>query len=151
MAYREVRIYFVTGDIDEEIRLSRELWEPFTEYMDNVMRGRFRSYSGNETKGVNIVNLILHKNKNDYDELSQIRKGGWIVLLNTYEYNIHFDYSKLIGSREEKLYILIEVFIEMASKSKLKQMEILCSHIRSSYGVVNMTKVIKSADMLTNR
>jgi hypothetical protein len=59
MAIREVRIYFGGLKRQEELALNHQLLLPFTFYMDSVMRGRFKEYSGPEMKGINIVNLLL--------------------------------------------------------------------------------------------
>ena len=57
MAFREVRIYFKASSNDVGHKYAPLA---FTFYMDAVMRGRFKAYSGPEVEGLNIVNLFLY-------------------------------------------------------------------------------------------
>ena len=74
MAIKDVRINFYLDDEEASRQINLEIGQPFTWYMEALMRGRFKQYSGNEVKGINIVNLNLIET-NRYKQMN-IRSGG---------------------------------------------------------------------------
>ena len=146
MAFREVRVYFYVQDETWKLSLNKELWSTFTFYMDVVMRGRFREYSGAEVKGVNIVNLYLYEESVLRESLdTNCSRPVWRAWLNMYEFHVLFDYSKLTGTTEEKLRLLINTFIKFGRKSKLPQMKRLIDHIIESRGKIDLKSVFDKA------
>ena len=142
MAIREVRIYFEGLKRQEQRSLTRELFGPFTFYMDAVMRGRFREYSGTEMKGVNIINLHLWDASNPL----AFRSSSWNTSLNVYEKHALLDFKKLVGTRAEKLLLLIDTFVTEALDSDKPQVKKLLAHIEESRGRISADAAIQSAD-----
>ena len=144
MAIREVRTYFEMSDREAVIALNREIGNAFTFYMDAVMKGRFKAYSGPEVKGANIVNLFLcepavsHKHS-----ASQI---VWHRMMNTYQRKVAFDFNQLRGTREERVGILIDVFAQHARDSLLPQMQTLVRHIHESKEKISIDEAIRRGD-----
>ena len=145
MALRQVRIYFRLANMKKEIALNKELWTVFTYYVDAVMRGRFRRYSGPEVKGVSLVNLTLFEkgllSRKRYAHM--YARGRWTTLLNDCGCDVEFDYSGLVGTIQEKNEILVDTFIKYASRSRLPQMKALVADIRSSRNSIDYTAIIK--------
>ena len=149
MAIKDVRINFYLDDEEASRQFNLEIGQPFTWYMEALLRGRFKQYSGNEVKGINIVNLNLIET-NRYKQMN-IRSGGqlkkeWIVLLNTYEFETDFDPAIFKGNRTDKLSKAIEVFLEYAKLSNLPQMEKIVEHLHNSIGIQSLQDAIKKAD-----
>ena len=155
MAFREIRFYISTGDREIDNLFAREIYQPFTWYMDALMRGRFKEYSGEEVKGINLVNLCLYtKSKiRDMEERSDgiIRFDEWLPLLNTLQLESEINLEEFSGSRIENVNRSFEIFIEHASKSDLPQMEKLVSHLKKSLGKQSVEKAIKKADDYLDR
>jgi hypothetical protein len=128
-----------------EIALNKELWTVFTFYMDAVMRGRFRRYSGPQVKGVSLVNLFLFEkgllSRQRYAHM--YARGRWTTLLNDCGCDVEFDYSGLVGTTREKNEILVDTFIKYASRSRLPQMKALVADIRSSRNHIDYTSILK--------
>jgi len=133
-------------DDAQKLSLNKELWSTFTFYIDAVMRGRFREYSGAEVKGVNIVNLYLYEEPVLMKSLNpNCRRPVWRRCRNTYEFPVIFDYSKLTGTTEEKLQLLVNTFIKFGGKSELPQMKRLVGHIRESRGKIDLKSIFDKA------
>ena len=146
MAIRDVRTYFYLRDERREFALNKELWVDFNFYMDAVMRGRFKAYSGREVEGVNIVNLKLFEPGYLQGHRRQTLNESWHRINNTYEHEAYFDFDLLLsGDHVERLRILVETFLSYAKASPLPQMQALTSHTRESIGQIDMTKVIGRA------
>jgi len=139
------RIYFRLASTKREIALNKELWTVFTFYMDAVMRGRFRRYCGPQVKGVSLVNLFLYEkgllSRQRYAHM--YGRGRWTTLLSDYGCDVEFDYSRLVGTTQEKNEILVDTFIKYASRSRLPQMKSLVADIRSSRNNIDYTSIIK--------
>lgn len=146
MAFREVRIYFEMPDKYLVIELQRGLAKPFTFYMDAVMRGRFKAYSGPEVKGINIVNLCLCELMTFQRHKMSSSETSWHPMMNTYQQKSVFDFQRLQGTREERVGILIDVFAQEAEKSLLPQMQMLVRHIKESKGKSSINDSIQRAD-----
>ena len=116
------------------------------------MRGRFKEYSGDEVKGINLVNLFLYTP----EKIKDMRERGfsentdkfdeWIPALNTLELESKVNLAEIEGSRTEKLSKAIEIFVSHASKSELPQMKRLVSHLQESFGMQSLQDAIDSAD-----
>ena len=150
MAIREVRFYIYTGDTEKDNILAKEVYQPFTWYMDTLMRGRFKEYSGEEMKGINLVNLCLYT-KNKIRDMgkrsgSNLRLNEWIPMLNTLQLESEIDLDEFIGTQAEKVYRAIEIFISFASKSDLPQMKKLVEHLIDSLGKQSIEEAIKKAN-----
>jgi hypothetical protein len=145
MAIREVRIHFELPCKQTVIEFNREFGNPFTFYMDAVMRGRFKSYSGPEVKGINIVNLFLYENTVAKAKESSI-KALWAPLMNTYVGNVIFDFQRLSGSRSLRIETLIDVFSREAAKSNLPQMQMLVRHVEETKGKISIEDAINRGD-----
>ena len=150
MAFKEVRIYISTGDRERDKRLALAITQPFTWYMDALMRGRFKEYSGSEVKGINLVNLRLYtKNKRkDMEEKAgcDLRFDEWLPMLNTLQLESEIDLDEFNGSRIENVSKAIEVFSLHARKSNLPQMKILLEHLKQSLGEQSIEDAIEKAD-----
>jgi hypothetical protein len=147
MAIREVRTYFVGFRRQEERSLNQQLGQPFSFYMDAVMRGRFKEYSGVEMKGINIVNLHLHNCQRSPD--SGPVHGDqvvWAEILNVYQKHIHFDFNLLVGTREEKISYLVDTFVLQAEDSPKPQMQKLIQHVKECKGLIDIKEVIQRAE-----
>jgi hypothetical protein len=132
------------SDKETVIALNRYLGNPFTFYMDAVMRGRFKAYSGPEVKGINIVNLFLCEGALPHEHAAF--EEVWSPLLNTYQRNVTFDFERLGGTREEQIGILIDVFTQHAEDSLLPQMQTLVRHIKESKGKTSIDGAIQRGD-----
>jgi hypothetical protein len=144
MALRSVRIYFRVKEKRREFKLNKELWLVFTLYMDAVMRGRFRNYTGPEVKGVAIANLNLVESHLQRDKSGPTWKA-WTAVLNTYQYDVEFDYSKLTGTTHDKINLLIDTFLKYAARSPLPQMKILVEDIQRSRATIDVGSIIERA------
>lgn len=144
MAFREVRTYFELSNREAVLALNREIGNAFTFYMDAVMRGRFKAYSGPETKGMNIVNLFLCEPA--VISRHAASQSGWQRMMNTYQRKVAFDFSQLRGTREERLLILIDIFVQHAKDSLLPQMQTLVRHIHESKGKTSIDEAIQRGD-----
>jgi len=149
MAYKEIRINFYSGDKETDFSLNREIGQPFTWYMDSLMRGRFKDYSGDEVKGVNIVNLNL--STKEHYKAKFARSGGslkkeWLVLLNTYQLETDFDMSIFQGNQEKNVSVAIDLFISHAKKSPVPQMKKVITHLQESIGKQSIQSTIEKAN-----
>lgn len=137
MALREVRIYISTGDRKLDNEISEEIYHPFTFYMDALMRGRFKEYSGEEVKGLSLVNLRLYTQEliKDAEERGL---GGciifdkWVPALNTLQMESRIDLKEFKGNQIEKISKAIDIFLAHAEKSDLPQMRKLVEHLKES-------------------
>ncbi|MGS2724730.1 hypothetical protein ACVBEJ_13390 [Porticoccus sp. GXU_MW_L64] len=149
MALREIRINFYSGDGEIQKSLTQEIGIPFTFYMDALMRGRFKEYSGPEVKGVNIVNLNLHTpdNYKEMKERSKVPlKNKWIKLLNTYEFDTEFNHGQFQGMQKDKIKSAFDLFISCAELSDLPQMSKLVGHLRESFGNQSIDDAVAKTD-----
>jgi hypothetical protein len=152
MALREIRVNFYSGEDGIGEVLTKEVALPFTWYMDSLMRGRFKEYSGSEVKGINIVNLNLSTDA--FYQVMQTRSGGkmqegWVNILNTYELDTAIDMSVFEGNQTDKILKVIEVFIVQARLSDLPQVKKLIQHLEASIGVQSIDDaIIKANDYL---
>jgi hypothetical protein len=150
MAFREIRFLVKTGNRETDNLITREIYQPFTWYMDALMRGRFKEYSGDEVKGISLVNLCLYpKTKiRDMKERSggNLRLDEWLPMLNTLQLESEIDLEIFKGSRVENITKSLQIFITHASKSDLPQMKTLVSHLKESLGKQSIEKAIKKAD-----
>lgn len=142
MAFREVRTYFRLSDEEALSALNRKS-NAFTFYMDAVMRGRFKMYSGPEVKGLNIVNLFLCDDGALGTTAAYYNKRGWHREMNMYQRKVIFDFSILRGTQEDLIEILIDVFTRYAEDSSLPQMQTLVRHIKESIGRISIPDVIE--------
>ena len=152
MALREVRLYVYTGDRELDNEISKDIYHPFTFYMDTLMRGRFKEYSGEEVKGINLVNLMLYTPA----KIQEIRSRGfgealerfdeWHPALNTLQLESFIELYEIQGNRTEKLSKAIDIFISYASKSDLPQMKKLVSHLEESVGKQSLEDAFLQAD-----
>ena len=114
------------------------------------MRGRFKEYSGDEVKGINLVNLMLYTPTKVKDmELrseGNLRFDEWIPMLNTLELESEIYPNLFSGNRVEKVQKAIDIFIHHASKSELPQMNKLVTHLRESIGKQSIEKAIEKGD-----
>ncbi len=141
MAIREARINFDGLKKQESSSIHTELWAPFTFYMDAVMRGRFKEYSGPEVKGINIVNLHLW----NADDTKQAFPPHWVDVGNVHQKVIAFDFRGLAGTPAEKLKTLIDLFIREAADSPKPQMQRLVRHIEESQARIPLDGVFERA------
>lgn len=148
MAFREIRIYFHSLVPGKAKELNLSIGGPFEWYMDGVMRGCFKEYSGNEVKGINIVNLCLYSP--DYVETMRVNSGhglqaGWLNLLNTYQYELELELDLFDGDQQESIIKSIESFIEHASLLDIPAMNTLVEHVKESLGVNSIEHAVARA------
>ncbi len=122
---------------------------PFEWYIDDVMRGRFHHYSGEEVSGINLVIFCLYSP--NYVEIMKSNSGKglkseWLNLLNTYQYELEYEPSRFNGTREENILQAIGLFIEYASILKVPAMTNLVEHVSESIGINSVSKAIAKAD-----
>ena len=150
MAFREVRFYISTGDREIDNHYAREIYQPFTWYMDALMRGRFKEYSGEEVKGINLVNLCLYTKPlvQDIKERSggNLKFDEWMPMLNTLQLESEIDLEIFNGNRIANVQKSFEIFIQHASKSDMPQMKKLVSHLQESLGNQSVENAIEKAD-----
>jgi len=155
VALREIRFHVSTGDRERDNLITREIYQPFTWYMDALMRGRFKEYSGEEVKGINLVNLCLYTKPKvrDMEERSggNLRFDEWLPMLNTLQLESEIDLEVFNGNRVENLIKSFEIFITHASKSDLPQMKTLVGHLKESLGKQSIEDAIKKADDYLDR
>lgn len=147
MAFREIRIIFHSEELGKSKELNLSIGAPFEWYMDGVMRGRFREYSGDEVQGISLVNFCLYSP----GYVAKMKSGSalkqeWLNLLNTYHYELEYDLSQFSGTREENIYQAIELFLKHAEELKVPAMENLVAHAKQSIGVQSLSKAIAKAD-----
>lgn len=146
MAFREVRIYFMKSRRDAVKRLNLDLGNPFTFYMDAIMRGHFKDYSGPDVRGLNIVNLFLYEPRLFAAHRIPVFPG-WHSEMNMYCRKIAFQFTKLSrGSRSQRLGRLIDIFLHEAQRSELPQMRRLVDHMREAKGKVSLDTAIQRGD-----
>ena len=114
------------------------------------MRGRFKEYSGDEVKGINIVNLCLYS-KSRLEEMQKISGGKlklneWIPMLNTLQLESEIDTSVFAGGQTENIVKSLEIFITYAKKSDLPQMITLVNHLLASIGSQSVDAAIEKAN-----
>lgn len=116
-------------------------------YIDAVMRGRFKEYSGEEMKGINIVNLPLHNCQTSSDS-GPIDCGPvvWAEVLNVHQKHVHFDFNLLVGTQEQKISHLVDTFVLQAHDSPKPQMQKLIQHIKECRGLIDMKEIIQRAE-----
>jgi uncharacterized protein (DUF4213/DUF364 family) len=150
MAFREIRFHF--KDVTDQTlskELNIEIGQPFGWTMDSIMRGNFKLYSGNEVKGVNLVNLICHSTASEVKlmETSQNWKTEeWQIGLNTYNCTIAKDFNIFTGSRANKVTQAINLFLEIAKLSDLPQMNTLIRQVNEKLNDSLIEKAIVKAD-----
>ena len=148
MAFKEIHMIF-HSDIPEKSKdLNVEIGGPFEWYMDGVMRGRFKEYSGEEVKGINIVNLICYSP--EYARIVKANSGHgirseWVNLLNTYHYELELDLSVFNENQEQNIIKAIKIFIEHASLLNVPAMNVLVQHTKESLGKNSIPKAIANA------
>ena len=150
MAFKEVRIYISTGNREDDKLIALEITQPFTWYMDALMRGRFKEYSGEEVKGINLVNLLLYT-KSKIREMEEragddLRFDEWLPMLNTLQFESEVDLETFKGNRVENVTKAIQVFLLHASKSDLPQMKKLVENLTQSLDKQSLEDAIKKAD-----
>ncbi len=151
MALREVRIYVRTGDRHLDGEITRAIYHPFSFYMDTLMRGQFKEYSGEDVKGLSLVNLRLYSqefiaNVEAEGHIGQFRFDIWVPMLNTLQLESVIDVNEIKGSRKEKVTWGIEIFLKHAEKSDLPQMKKLAKHLKEAQGIQHIEDAIKKAD-----
>jgi len=153
VAFREVRIYLSSGNAESDKDFAIHVHQPFICFMDSVMRGRFKEYSGDEVKGVNLVNLRLFTPQKMQElEKRAARAGGsiqlddWKFMLNSLELESEIDPNEFSGVRTEKVDKAIEIFLRYAEKSELPQMKTLVSHTVESRNIELIKKSMEKAD-----
>ena len=156
MAFREVRFLVATDNKEANLKITKEIYQPFTWYMDTLMRGRFKEYSGDEVKGINLVNLRLYTKS--MIKLMQEQAGcdleffgEWLPTLNTLQLESVIDLDELKGTRIEKVNKSLEIFMGYAAKSELPQMKILLQHLQESMGKQSIEEAIEKADNYLKR
>ena len=156
MAFREVRFLVTTDNKEANLKITKEIYQPFTWYMDTLMRGRFKEYSGDEVKGINLVNLRLYTKS--MIKLMQEQAGcdleffgEWLPTLNTLQLESVIDLDELKGTRIEKVNKSLEIFMGYAAKSELPQMKILLQHLQESMGKQSIEEAIEKADNYLKR
>lgn len=149
MAFREIRIIFYSLEPGLAKQLNLSIGGPFEWYMDSVMRGRFKYYSGEEVKGINIVNLCCYDA--EYIE-AMIKNSGhgireeWLNLLNTYEYELEMDFKIFSGTNEQNIIKSIEIFVQYASLLNVPAMNALVQHTKESIGINSIEKAIEKSE-----
>jgi|VirMetMinimDraft_7_1064189.scaffolds.fasta_scaffold01511_5 hypothetical protein len=150
MAFKEVRVYFRDPDKETTKEIQLEIGGPFTWAMDSVMRGKFKLYSGDEVKGINIVNLHFHT-PNSANRIRSKRKDwkclSWSVGLNTYDCDVEKEFSYFKGSRTNKVKMAIDLFLECAQFSPFPQMATLIAETKSSVNDVLIENAVNKADL----
>ena len=156
MAFREVRFLVTTDNKEANLKITKEIYQPFTWYMDTLMRGRFKEYSGDEVKGINLVNLRLYTKS--MIKLMQEQAGcdleffgEWLPTLNTLQLESVIDLDELKGTRIEKVNKSLEIFMGYAAKSELPQMKILLQLLQESMGKQSIEEAIEKADNYLKR
>lgn len=137
MAIKEVRFNFYHHESARELNLS--IGQPFTWFMDGLMRGRFKLYSGHEVKGVNIVNINLSPSKfsNSHE---------WYTIGNTHQVEVNLDLRKFKGNRQKRVQTAIICFCELAKKSPLPQVQLLREQALEFKTSERVADAIKASD-----
>ena len=146
MALKEIRIGFDTGNDKKDLVLNGEIGQPFSWYMDTVMRGRFRQYSGAEVKGINIVNISLYHPDYIKKFPGTETKNEWLTMSNTYNLESKLDLRLFKGDQQNQILKAINYFIEKAELSDLPQMKGLAIDTRQSIGKISIVDSIKKAN-----
>ncbi|NQZ07377.1 MAG: hypothetical protein HRT35_09485 [Algicola sp.] len=146
MALKEIRIGFDTGNDEKDFVLNGEIGQPFSWYMDTVMRGRFKQYSGAEVKGINIVNISLYHPDYIKKFPSIEAKNEWLTVLNTLNLEANLDLRLFKGDQQNQILKAINYFIEKAELSDLPQMKRLAVDTRQSIGKISIVDSIKKAN-----
>lgn len=135
MALREIRINFYSLEPGVAKELNLSVGGPFSWYMDSVMRGRFKSYSGPEVKGISLVNLCCYSP--EYAKMMRANSSSdlmtkWVGLLNTYEYELELDLTQFDGNQKKNISKAIDLFVEHASSLDVPAMNMLVKHAKES-------------------
>jgi len=139
MAIREVRLNFFGSDSVNIRELNGAIGQPFTWFMDGVMRGRFKMYSGNEVKGVNIVNCNLM-------DVGFEGSNKWETLLNTHQIELPLELKMLQGDRISQITKGIEFFCQVAATSPIPQVKLISTQALESMTSQRIEKAIEKAD-----
>ncbi|WP_334016210.1 hypothetical protein [Alteromonas sp. S167] len=137
MAIREVRLNFFGNENIRE--LNGTIGQPFTWFMDGVMRGRFKSYSGIEVKGINIVNC-------NFREAGFKCSDTWETLLNTHQIELPFVPKMFVGEQVTQVITGIKYFCEIAKNSPLPQVKLISEHALESLTDQKILEAIEKAD-----
>ena len=155
MALREIRFVVSTGDESLDRELTDEIYYPFTFFMDSLLRGHFQEYSGEEVKGINLVNLRLYtKSKLQQMEAiagCKLHLNEWTPMLNALQLEDTIDLNDITGARSNKIIKAIQIFSSYASKSHLPQLKRLAANINASVSEDAILSAIKRAEEYTNK
>jgi len=149
MAFREIKFIIHTGDRAEDYRLTLEIYQPVMWYMDKLMRGRFKEYSGEEVKGINIVCLhVITPTK--LAEIQRTTPGikldEWDPTPNVLERDTVISLDEFNGTRKENVQRALEIFADHAGESDLPQMKKLVEHLKHSFGRQSLDEAIENAE-----
>lgn len=139
MAIREVRLNFMCEDIDQARELNGSVGQPFAWFMDGVMRGRFKMYSGPEVKGVNTVNCNLMSSNYECS-------NKWETIANTHNIERHLELRLFQGNRIEQVTQGILYFSEIAKESPLPQVQLIKEQALESISNQKVEMAIEKAD-----
>lgn len=149
MALREARINFYSLKEGEAKELNLSVGGPFSWYMDDVMRGRFKAYSGPEVKGISIVNLCCYSP--EYVDMMWANSDSdlmtrWVGLLNAYEYEFEIDLKLFDGNQKNNVSKAIDLFVEHASSLDVPAMNLLVKHTKESVRGEFLDRAIDNAE-----
>jgi len=150
MAFRQIKFLFTTGNREENRRLALEIYQPFVSYMDKMMRGRFKEYSGEEVKGINIVLLYAitptELAARNLRMSSESLLNEWLPLGNVLLRETEISLDAFNGTRKENVQRALEIFADHAGESDLPQMKKLVEHLKHSFGRQSLDEAIENAD-----
>ena len=121
MAITSVRIYYYPLTRERELKLNASHWG-FAEWFERRLKPIREQLRGEEAKGVNIVNLMLHENPEHVGS-----PGEWRRLDNTFEFEHLCDLRPLERQAAiENLPKLMHFYAEVARQSPWPQVRALC-------------------------
>lgn len=150
VAIRQVRFHVKTGDKKIDRKINREIHDPFFWYMDTLMRGRFKLYSGEEVKGTVLVNYSVYSKS--YIDMYQEHSGRifklneWTKSLNTLDLDTEIALEELTGTRADKVGRALDMFSQSAASSDFPQLRLMARHIGDSNKKQAIEEAIKKSD-----